>query len=409
LCGSAGVTLRACGSESGPRLRLADGSCLRELPAIAQALAAAGGARGEALVGGSSGAARGAEAEWLARAQGAALADVDAAAAQRAFLAGARFTLADAAVYFALAPALHAAGAGDALRAAPHAARWAAAVAAELAARGAQGAPMPPPTLAAALAREPLRLYATASSAAAAPPLHKPAPKAAAAPAAAKAPAKAAPAAPAPAPAAAPAPAPAAAAPAAAPAPASAPTAKKEKPEKKAAAPAPAEAAVDPAAFCDLRVGVITKIWPHPEAERLFCEEIDVGEGAPRPIASGLREHYKLEELVNRRVVVACNLKPRPLVGYTSNGMVLAATSAAGKVELLDPPAGAPAGERVTFAGLANAPAAEPNAMAKKKHFDLTAEHLRVDDALRACYKGAPMMTSAGAVTVPSAAGGTIH
>jgi methionine--tRNA ligase beta chain len=249
---------------------------------------------------------------------------------------------------------------------------------------------MPPPTLAAALAREPLRLYATASSAAAAPPLHKPAPKAAAAPAAAKA-------------------APAAAAPAAAPAPASAPTAKKEKPEKKAAAPAPAEAAVDPAAFCDLRVGVITKIWPHPEAERLFCEEIDVGDGAPRPIASGLREHYKLEELVNRRVVVACNLKPRPLVGYTSNGMVLAATSAAGKVELLDPPAGAPAGERVTFAGLANAPAAEPNAMAKKKHFDLTAEHLRVDDALRACYKGAPMMTSAGAVTVPSAAGGTIH
>ena len=108
-------------------------------------------------------------------------------------------------------------------------------------------------------------------------------------------------------------------------------------------------------------------------------------------------------------MVVACNLKPRPLVGYTSNGMVLAATSAAGKVELLDPPAGAPAGERVTFAGLANAPAAEPNAMAKKKHFDLTAEHLRVDDALRACYKGAPMMTSAGAVTVPSAAGGTIH
>jgi methionine--tRNA ligase beta chain len=91
-------------------------------------------------------------------------------------------------------------------------------------------------------------------------------------------------------------------------------------------------------ALCDLRVGKIVKVWPHPEAERLFCEEIDVGEGAPRQIASGLREHYKLEELQGRAVVVACNLKPRPLVGFNSNGMVLAATSAAGKVEWVSPP-----------------------------------------------------------------------
>ena len=27
----------------------------------------------------------------------------------------------------------------------------------------------------------------------------------------------------------------------------------------------------------DLRVGVITKVWAHPDADRLWCEEIDCG------------------------------------------------------------------------------------------------------------------------------------
>lgn len=88
--------------------------------------------------------------------------------------------------------------------------------------------------------------------------------------------------------------------------------------------------------------------------------------------------------------------------------MVLAATSPAGKVELLEPPADAKAGERVTFEGMHSAPA-EPNQMAKKKWFDLAAEHLKVDDQLRASYKGVPMMSTAGVVKVPTAVGGTIH
>jgi tRNA-binding EMAP/Myf-like protein len=71
----------------------------------------------------------------------------------------------------------------------------------------------------------------------------------------------------------------------------------------------------------------------HPSADRLYCESIDLGEPAgPREIASGLREHFPLEAMQNRRVVVAANLKPRPLAGFMSNGMVLCATSAEGKV-----------------------------------------------------------------------------
>ncbi len=68
------------------------------------------------------------------------------------------------------------------------------------------------------------------------------------------------------------------------------------------------------------------QVWNHEEADKLFCEEIDVGEeGGPREIASGLREHYSLDDMQDRKVLVVCNLKPAKIVGFTSNGMVLAA------------------------------------------------------------------------------------
>jgi len=42
----------------------------------------------------------------------------------------------------------------------------------------------------------------------------------------------------------------------------------------------------------DIRVGKIVKAWPHPDSEKLWCEEVDIGEAKPRQIASGLRKHY---------------------------------------------------------------------------------------------------------------------
>lgn len=110
----------------------------------------------------------------------------------------------------------------------------------------------------------------------------------------------------------------------------------------------------------------------------------------------------------NRRVVVVTNLKPRPLAGFMSNGMVLCATSTDGKtVEFVEPPAGAVIGERITFEGHTG-PAAEPNRMAKKKIFEAVAPDLVVNDSLQATYKGIPFMTSAGPCTVVSAKGGLI-
>jgi len=51
-------------------------------------------------------------------------------------------------------------------------------------------------------------------------------------------------------------------------------------------------------------------VWVHPDADKLYCEEIDCGEeGGPRQIASGLRLHYSEEEMLGKRVLVVANLK----------------------------------------------------------------------------------------------------
>jgi len=145
----------------------------------------------------------------------------------------------------------------------------------------------------------------------------------------------------------------------------------------------------------DIRVGKIVKVWEHPDAERLFCEQIDVGEeGGPREIASGLREHYALEQMQDRKVLVVCNLKAAKLAGFSSNGMVLAA-KADGKVELVDPPEGAPVGERVFIEGLAGEPVTSAQ-MKKKKIWDKVAKGLKTAGDSSATWDGGIISTSAG-------------
>lgn len=146
--------------------------------------------------------------------------------------------------------------------------------------------------------------------------------------------------------------------------------AKAAPPAASAAAPAPSEEvedSLDPSKL-DLRVGLITKCWNHPEAEKLLCEEIDLAEPTgPRSIASGLRAHYRAEAMVGKKVIVVANLKEAKLVGFKSNGMVLCACTAdKSSVKLLEAPADATVGERVVFEGFSGE-AASSSVMAKKK------------------------------------------
>lgn len=75
----------------------------------------------------------------------------------------------------------------------------------------------------------------------------------------------------------------------------------------------------------DLRVGVILKAEKHPDADKLLCFTVDLGEEKPRSIVSGIAMHYKPEDLVGKQVVVLANLPPRKLRGIASEGMILTA------------------------------------------------------------------------------------
>ncbi|GKF75866.1 probable methionine--tRNA ligase, partial [Tanacetum coccineum] len=107
----------------------------------------------------------------------------------------------------------------------------------------------------------------------------------------------------------------------------------------------------------DIRVGVIREVKKHPDADSLYVEMIDVGKEQPRTVVSGLVKYIPLGEMQNRKVSVLCNLKPATMRGIKSHAMVLCA-STSDKVELVEPPASAVIGERVTFSGFNGEPGA---------------------------------------------------
>jgi len=186
------------------------------------------------------------------------------------------------------------------------------------------------------------------------------------------------------------------------------------KKESEVAAATAAPAVADPLASyegppitaLDIRVGRITKVWVHEEADKLYCEEIDVGEDEPRLIASGLRPYLSEEDLDGRMVLVLCNLKARKLAGFPSHGMVLCASNEDHTdVKLVSVPVDAKIGERVTvpgfvFEGEEGAPFAE-NKVGKKKVFEKIAPFLKTNEYGVPEFGGRPLLTSAGVCTTP--------
>ena len=158
-----------------------------------------------------------------------------------------------------------------------------------------------------------------------------------------------------------------------------------------------------------LRVGVITKVWRHPDADTLYCEEIDLGEeGGPRTVVSGLVKFIPEEEMLGKRVVCVTNMKPSKMRGVTSQAMVLAASNADGtKVELVTPPEGAGVGDPVSFEGYAS-DVADERLNPKHKVFEKVAKDFKTGDDCVAKYKGIPFTTPAGPCKVDTIAGGGI-
>lgn len=174
-------------------------------------------------------------------------------------------------------------------------------------------------------------------------------------------------------------------------------------------APAPPPADLPEICMLEFKVGQITKVWNHPEADKLYCEEIDVGEESPRQIASGLRPHFTLEEMQGRRLLVVANLKAKNLVKFKSHGMVLCAADKNGKVEFVEPPSGAPIGEVVTFDGLPKPHPSTSSQVEKKKIFARCMEGMKTTNDKTAVWNGHAFMTSAGPCTVKTIQGGVLR
>ena len=103
----------------------------------------------------------------------------------------------------------------------------------------------------------------------------------------------------------------------------------------------------DDFAKIDLKVGTIISAEKVQKADKLLKLEIDLG-FETRTIVSGIAMHFTPEEIVGKQVTVVVNLAPRKMRGIESNGMILMAEDAAGKLHFINPEEKIDAGSAVS-------------------------------------------------------------
>ncbi|AXI25681.1 methionine--tRNA ligase [Methanofervidicoccus sp. A16] len=101
---------------------------------------------------------------------------------------------------------------------------------------------------------------------------------------------------------------------------------------------------IDDFAKLDLRIGKILEAEEIPKSKKLLKLIVDIGD-EKRQIVAGIKGHYTPEELVGKKVVVLCNLKPAKLCGVESQGMILAGGEET--VALLVPDRDIPVGSKI--------------------------------------------------------------
>ena len=86
----------------------------------------------------------------------------------------------------------------------------------------------------------------------------------------------------------------------------------------------------------DIRVGTIKACEKVAKTKKLLKLTVDTGIDT-RTIVSGIAEHFEPEQLVGKQACFLVNLAPREIKGITSNGMILMAQDADGKLRLVQP------------------------------------------------------------------------
>ena len=94
------------------------------------------------------------------------------------------------------------------------------------------------------------------------------------------------------------------------------------------------------------QVGEIIACEEVKKSKKLLCSKVKIGSEV-KQIVSGIKQHYSAEEMVGKKVMVLVNLKPAKLAGVLSEGMLLCAEDAEGKLALVVPEKEMPAGAEI--------------------------------------------------------------
>lgn len=96
-------------------------------------------------------------------------------------------------------------------------------------------------------------------------------------------------------------------------------------------------ATIDDLAKIKVAIGTILSVDEIEGSDKLLKLSVDLGEGAPRQILSGIKKYFEDPQvLVNTQTTFVTNLEPRTMMGMDSNGMLYAG-GADGELVLLRP------------------------------------------------------------------------
>ena len=96
------------------------------------------------------------------------------------------------------------------------------------------------------------------------------------------------------------------------------------------------EVSIDDFAKLQIRVGEVISCEAVKKSRKLLCSQVKIG-SETRQILSGIKQWYSPEEMVGKKVLVITNLKPAKLAGMMSEGMILCAEDAQGRLSLVRP------------------------------------------------------------------------
>lgn len=100
---------------------------------------------------------------------------------------------------------------------------------------------------------------------------------------------------------------------------------------------------IDDFSKVELKLGTVLEAEEVEESEKLIKLKVDLGPAPDgtgqdiRQILAGVKQWYKAKDFIGKQVIIVANLESRQMMGFESQGMMLAADSEDGPIFLTVP------------------------------------------------------------------------